>query len=61
MRAPHPFMVAGIALTVAIVSLLTIPVPNGTNMAGYLAGYLVTPILLATAYALWYRRRRRLQ
>ena len=57
MKAPPPFIVVGTALTVALVNAVTIRVPSGTNATGYVIGYLVTPVLLAAAYAVWYRRR----
>jgi hypothetical protein len=39
------------------VNVLTLRVPAGTNEAGFLFGYLLTPLLLAGAYTVWYRRR----
>jgi len=58
-KAPHPFLITGIAATIAVVDLLTLRAPGGTNAAGFLFGYLITPFLLAGAYTVWYRRRHR--
>ena len=57
LTAPTPIVVMGIGLTIAVVNLLTIRVPPGSNAAGYVVGYLVTPIILGVLYWVWWRRR----
>ncbi len=59
MKAPlSPLIVGGIALTLAVVNLLTIRIPPGASPTGYVIGYVGFPILVATAYTIWYVRRR---
>jgi hypothetical protein len=58
--APPPLVVFVIGIAVAILNLMTLSVPgDGANAAGYLAGYLATPLIIALLYWAWYRRRHR--
>jgi hypothetical protein len=56
-RTLHPVFVAGIALAIGAVNLLTIRIPPGANPVGYLVGFLGVPILVTVAYAIWYLRK----
>ena len=59
MKAPlSPVMVGGIALTLAIVNLLTIRIPPGASPLGYAVGYVGFPVFVAIVYTIWYVRRR---
>jgi hypothetical protein len=58
LTAPSPLVVFGIGIVVAFVNLATLTVPGNADAAGYLIGYLATPIVLAVLYWIWYRRRR---
>lgn len=57
MKPMSPIFVGGIALTLAIVNLLTIRVPTGANPIGYLVGFLGIPLLVTIIYTIWYIRR----
>ena len=56
--APPPLVVFGIGIVVTAVNLASLmPLPAGADVAAYLVGYLLTPLVIAVLYWVWYRRR----
>ena len=59
MKPFSPLIVGGIALSLALVNLLTFRIPAGEAPIGHLIGYFGVPILVTVVYTIWYVRRSR--